>query len=83
MDIRPHSDFDARRGTGPRPTVSTSRRALQARLPVTCGQVLVPGRVFGCLNQDFQDFQDEGSLVVGNLFPGRRDLPVAMSTGSL
>ena len=41
-------------------------------------------RVFGCLKQDLQDeqdFQDEESLVVGNLFPCRSDLPVAMFTG--
>jgi len=44
----------------------------------------VPARVFGCLKQDFQgeqDFQDEESLVVGNIFLGRSDLPVAMFTG--
>ena len=43
----------------------------------------MPARVFGCLKQDLQDeqdFQDEESPVVGNLFLGRSNLPVAMFT---
>ena len=44
----------------------------------------MPTHAFSCLNQDVQDeqdFQDEESPVVGNLFPCRSDLPVAMFTG--
>ncbi len=41
MDIHPHSDFDARRGTGPRPTV-THRYARFATAPT---EVVMRARV--------------------------------------
>ena len=59
MDIRPHSDFDARRGTGPRPTVTN----WEARFPTALsdslsGRARVLAHVSSVLNQDLRDFSD-------------------------